>query len=88
MPLGLVAILCFTYNVLLVYSVGVIGYSENVTYWSHIIGFIIGIQFEIAWNHGKWRKKSTDSSSLADHVLYPDYSTRLFVENTFALVTI
>lgn len=46
MPLGLVAIIYFTYNLLAV-SMGAQG---NVSYIGHIIGFVIGVPFGIASN--------------------------------------
>ena len=46
MPQGLVAIIYFTYNVLAVY----LGEQGNIAYISHIIGFIIGIPFGVAWS--------------------------------------
>ena len=44
MPLGLVAIIYFTYNRLAVYM----GSQGNVSYIGHIIGFVIGVPFGIA----------------------------------------
>jgi membrane associated rhomboid family serine protease len=44
MPLGLVAIIYFAYNILAVYS----GSQGNVAYIGHIIGFAIGVPFGIA----------------------------------------
>lgn len=52
MPLGLVATLYFAYNLLTVYM----GAHGNVGYIAHIIGFIVGCPFGIAWSHGKWIK--------------------------------
>jgi len=46
MPQGLVAMIYFAYNVLAVYF----GEQGNIAYISHIIGFIIGIPFGIAWS--------------------------------------
>lgn len=46
MPQGLVAIIYFAYNVLAVY----VGEQGNIAYISHVIGFIIGIPFGIAWS--------------------------------------
>jgi membrane associated rhomboid family serine protease len=45
-PQGLVAIIYFAYNVLAVYF----GQQGNIAYISHVIGFIIGIFFGIAWS--------------------------------------
>jgi membrane associated rhomboid family serine protease len=48
-PQGLVAIIYFVYNVVVVYDPSVIpGYDPHVAYVAHIIGFIIGIPFGIA----------------------------------------
>lgn len=49
MPIGLVAILYFLYNVAAVYS----GVRGNVAYISHLIGFMTGIPLGIAWSK-KW----------------------------------
>jgi membrane associated rhomboid family serine protease len=44
MPLGLVAVIYFAYNILAVYSVS----QGNVAYIGHIIGFALGVPFGIA----------------------------------------
>ncbi|MEM3003816.1 MAG: rhomboid family intramembrane serine protease [Candidatus Bathyarchaeia archaeon] len=46
LPVGLVAILYFLFNVFAVYR----GLSGNVAYVSHIIGFLLGIPFGVAWS--------------------------------------
>nr|MDO8135184.1 rhomboid family intramembrane serine protease [Candidatus Njordarchaeum guaymaensis] len=51
LPVGLVAILYFLYNILAVYY----GFSGGVAYISHIIGFLIGLPFGIAWSQ-KWMR--------------------------------
>lgn len=52
MPLGLVAILFFIFNLLAVhFSAG-----GNVGYAAHVAGFIIGIPFGIALSKGEWVK--------------------------------
>jgi membrane associated rhomboid family serine protease len=52
MPLGLVAILYFIFNLFAVYfSVG-----GNVGYAAHVAGFLIGIPFGIALSKGEWVK--------------------------------
>ena len=52
MPLGLVAILFFSFNLLAVYfSVG-----GNVGYVAHVAGFLIGIPFGMFLSKGKWVK--------------------------------
>ncbi|MEM2341277.1 MAG: rhomboid family intramembrane serine protease [Candidatus Bathyarchaeia archaeon] len=53
MPLGLVAIIYFLYNVFAVYF----GIGElSVGYWGHIIGFLIGVFFGISWSRGRWKR--------------------------------
>lgn len=52
MPLGLVAILLFIFNLFAVhFSLG-----GNVGYAAHVTGFLIGIPFGIALSEGKWMK--------------------------------
>jgi membrane associated rhomboid family serine protease len=55
-PQGLVAIVYFLYNVLVVYDPRLIpGYDPQVGYIAHIIGFVTGIPFGIAWSNN-WKK--------------------------------
>jgi len=55
-PQGLVAILYFLYNVLVIYDPKVIpGYDPQVGYVAHVIGFVTGIPFGIAWSDN-WKK--------------------------------
>jgi membrane associated rhomboid family serine protease len=50
-PQGLVAILYFIYNVVVVYDPRLIsGYDPQVGYIPHIIGFVTGLPFGIAWS--------------------------------------
>jgi len=53
MPQGLVAILYFIYNVAAVYF----EVQGNVAFIAHIIGFILGIPFGIAWSKD-WKKNA------------------------------
>ena len=46
MPQGLVAVIYFVYNVLAVYY----GEQGNVAYVSHVIGFLVGVGFGVAWS--------------------------------------
>lgn len=46
MPVGLVAILYFLYNVFAMYYL----FDSNVAYASHIVGFSLGLAFGIAWS--------------------------------------
>ncbi len=52
MPLGLVALLYFLYNLLAVYY----GVQGSVGYITHVIGFLIGLLFGIRWSRGRWIK--------------------------------
>ncbi|MEM2092316.1 MAG: rhomboid family intramembrane serine protease [Candidatus Bathyarchaeia archaeon] len=53
MPLGLVAILYFIYNILAVYT----GIGEpEVSYLGHIIGFLVGVPLGISWSRGRWKR--------------------------------
>lgn len=45
MPIGLIALIYFIYNVLAVYY----GAGGNIAYVSHVIGFILGVPFGAAW---------------------------------------
>jgi membrane associated rhomboid family serine protease len=55
-PQGLVAILYFLYNVVVVYDSRLIpGYDPQVGYIAHVIGFLTGVPFGIAWSHN-WKK--------------------------------
>jgi membrane associated rhomboid family serine protease len=55
-PQGLVAILYFLYNVFVIYDPKVIpGYDPQVGYIAHVIGFVTGIPFGIAWSNN-WKK--------------------------------
>jgi len=51
MPLGLVALLYFVYNVVAVVSVDGGG---NVGYFGHITGFAVGVPLGISWSRRKW----------------------------------
>jgi len=53
MPLGLVALLYFVYNVIAALSIGSAG---NVGYLGHIIGFAIGFPFGVSWTPRKWAR--------------------------------
>jgi membrane associated rhomboid family serine protease len=46
MPLGLVAIIYFLYNMAAIYF----EIQSNVSFMSHVIGFIVGIPFGISWS--------------------------------------
>jgi len=46
MPVGLVAVIYFMYNILAVYY----GAEGNIAYISHVIGFLIGVPFGAKWS--------------------------------------
>lgn len=52
MPLGLVAVLYFIYNLFAAYY---LAGSTSIGYWGHAIGFLIGVPFGISWSRGKWK---------------------------------
>ena len=55
-PQGLVAILYFLYNIIVAYDPRSIpGYDPQVSYIAHIVGFVTGIPFGIAWSNN-WKK--------------------------------
>ncbi len=57
-PQGLVAIIYFVYNAIIVagsYVGTAFGYDPNIAYIAHIIGFTFGIPFGIAWSP-RWKK--------------------------------
>lgn len=55
-PQGLVALIYFLYNVIVVYDPRLIaGYDPQVGYIPHIIGFLTGIPFGIAWSEN-WKR--------------------------------
>jgi membrane associated rhomboid family serine protease len=55
-PQGLVAIIYFLYNVIVVYDPRLIpGYDPQIGYIPHIIGFVTGLPFGIAWSDN-WKR--------------------------------
>ena len=57
-PQGLVAIIYFVYNAVLIYDPTLIpglGYDPNIAYVAHIVGFTVGVPFGIAWSQ-QWKK--------------------------------
>jgi membrane associated rhomboid family serine protease len=55
-PQGLIAILYFVYNLVVVYEKSRIpGYDPHVAYVAHIIGFLTGLPFGIALSH-QWKR--------------------------------
>ena len=59
LPVGLVAIMYFIYNVMAVYW----GLGGNVAYASHIIGFTLGIPFGMTWSP-KWARNLSITMAL------------------------
>lgn len=55
-PQGLIAIIYFIYNLVVVYEKSRIrGYDPQVAYVAHIVGFLCGIPFGIAWS-AQWKR--------------------------------
>jgi membrane associated rhomboid family serine protease len=55
-PQGLVAVIYFVYNVVVVYEKSLIpGYDPHVAYVAHIIGFVTGLPFGIAFSD-HWKR--------------------------------
>ena len=59
LPVGLVAIIYFIYNLIAVYW----GLEGNVAYASHIIGFTLGIPFGMTWSP-KWARNLSITMAL------------------------
>jgi membrane associated rhomboid family serine protease len=59
MPLGLVAIVYFTYNIIAINT----GQQGNISYIGHIIGFLIGLPFGVA-SSKNWPKNLLITSAL------------------------
>ncbi len=65
-PQGLVAVIYFVYNVLIVYNPDpsrIAGYDPNVAYIAHIIGFVVGLPFGIAWSE-RWKRNLVITAGL------------------------
>lgn len=66
MPLGLVAMIYFLYNI---FAIAYPGFGEaGVGYLGHVIGFLTGVPLGIAWSRGKWKRNIL--ISIAMLVLY------------------
>lgn len=78
LPVGLVAIIYFIYNLIAVYY----GVGGNVAYASHIIGFTIGIPFGMAWSP-KWARNLLITIALL--VLYVAVTLALRTFFSFSL---
>ncbi len=77
-PQGLVAIIYFLYNVVVVYDPRLIpGYDPQVGYIPHIIGFLTGLPFGIAWSDN-WKR-----NFLATIVLLVIYVAILTIASGF-----
>ncbi len=81
-PQGLVAIIYFVYNVAVVAAKSRIpGYDPHVAYVAHIIGFVIGIPFGIAFSD-RWKRNFLITlRSLRDLSGHP----KRRMENSFSL---
>jgi membrane associated rhomboid family serine protease len=55
-PQGLIAIIYFLYNLMVVYEKSRIpGYDPEVAYVAHVVGFLAGIPFGVAWSR-HWKR--------------------------------
>jgi membrane associated rhomboid family serine protease len=59
-PLGLVAILYFLFNIVAIR----LGFGGNLGYVTHVLGFIMGIPFGVAFSKGKWLRNLGITLSL------------------------
>ena len=75
MPVGMVAIVYFLYNALAVYF----QLQSNVAYVSHVIGFLLGVPFGIAWS-SNWKKNLVISL-----ILLAIYFVALYLITQFVL---
>ncbi|MFI5420786.1 MAG: rhomboid family intramembrane serine protease [Nitrososphaerales archaeon] len=75
LPVGLVAILFFLLNIYYVSS----GVGGNVAYISHVIGFLLGVPFGIAWSRRWLRNLGITLLMLVIFVVIVYFVLRLFV---------
>jgi len=75
MPVGMVAIVYFIYNALAVYF----HLQSDVAYVSHVIGFLLGLPFGIAWSPN-WKKNLAISL-----ILLAIYFVALFLITKYVL---
>jgi membrane associated rhomboid family serine protease len=75
MPVGMVAIVYFLYNAAAVYF----HLQSNVAYISHVIGFVLGLPFGIAWSPN-WKKNFVISL-----ILLGVYFVALYLITTYLL---
>ena len=75
MPVGMVAIVYFLYNAVAVY----LHLQSNVAYVSHVIGFLLGVPFGIAWSPN-WKK-----NLLISLILLMIYFAALYLITQFVL---
>ncbi len=86
-PQGLVAIIYFIYNVIIVTRPSLIpGYDPSVAYIAHIIGFVVGVPFGIAWSQ-HWKRNLVIAIGLfAVYLVILATATVLFgIQSTISL---
>jgi len=83
LPVGLVAILYFLFNVLAVYR----GSSGNVAYISHIIGFLVGIPFGVAWSPNWMRNLMITLGLLAIFLVFIVFGVPIVINAVKKMLT-
>lgn len=76
MPLGLVTLVYIIYNVIAVYT----GIEGNVAYWSHVIGFAIGLPLGAVWTKNLARNLLIALGLLFLYVLISVFLLPLFLK--------
>ena len=83
LPVGLVAILYFLFNILAVYR----GSSGNVAYVSHIIGFLVGIPFGVAWSPNWMRNIMITLGLLAIFLVFIAFGVPIVIDAVKKILT-
>ncbi len=76
MPLGLLTLVYIMYNVIAVYT----GIEGNVAYWSHVIGFAIGLPMGAVWTKNLARNLLITLGLLFLYVLISVFLLPLFLQ--------
>ncbi len=75
LPVGLVAVLFFLENV----YAAIAGFGGNIAYYSHVIGFLVGIPFGIIWSKNPLRNLGITLLMLAVFLLIIYFVLPLFL---------
>src|SRR5579884_2719198 len=75
LPVGLVAVLFFLENV----YAAIAGFGGNIAYYSHVIGFLVGIPFGIIWSKNPLRNLVITLLMLAVFLLIIYFVLPLFL---------